>query len=276
MDNTTTLLLVDDEPNVIKSLKRLFVDSNYTIMTASSGEEGLQVMDSQPADLVVSDYRMPGMTGVEFLSRVRTKYPDTVRIILSGYADISAIVEAINDGGIYRFIAKPWNDQELVTSVMRAVEQHNLKKENSRLYAELQDRNKALEELARSLEEKVAERTRDLETKNRALMVAQNILNALPAGVLGIDADNNVVYMNAALTQYIDASVLELGMPYAAAPDDAIFRAVQDAAASMNSVCRVIGPDKDIAIACVPLPSGGGIIAMIVRCLSRIMQHETT
>ncbi|MDD4051792.1 MAG: response regulator [candidate division Zixibacteria bacterium] len=274
MDNEATLLVVDDEPNVIRSLKRLFVDSDYAVLTAESGEDGLRVMDTQPVELVISDYRMPGMTGVEFLSRVKAKYPDTIRIILSGYADVTAIVEAINDGGVYRFIAKPWNDQELLTSVITALEQHRLKKENVTLYAELQARNRELEELTRSLEEKVAKRTRDLESNNRALMVAQKILNSLPAGVLGIDADDTVVYMNQALEQYMDISHLELGRPYDTATCDPVFQTIREAAASGQKICRVTGPQHDIGIACVPLSSGAGVIAMIVKCLSKTMEHE--
>jgi two-component system, NtrC family, sensor kinase len=274
VDNTATLLVVDDEPNVIKSLKRLFGNADYAILTAESGEEGLRILGTRPVELVISDYRMPGMSGVEFLSQVKAEYPDTIRIILSGYADVVAIVEAINDGGVYRFIAKPWNDQELLTSVMRALEQHSLKKENLRLYAELQARNRELEELTRLLEEKVATRTRDLESNNRALMVAQNILNSLPAGVLGIDADDTVVYMNQALGQYMDISRLGLGRPYGAAAGDPVFQTIREAAASAQKVCKVTGPQHDIGIACVPLSSGAGVIAMIVKCLSRLPEHE--
>ena len=179
MNNEKTLLIVDDEPNVLKSLKRLLSNNDFNILTAPDAKEGLKALTTCDIHVVISDYRMPGLNGVEFLSQVKEKYPDTIRMILSGYADVTAVVEAINDGHVYKFMAKPWNDQEITTSIMRAFEQHQLIKENSILNSVLNDRNQELEDLAKSLEDEVIRRTRDLEIKNRALTVAQNILNLL-------------------------------------------------------------------------------------------------
>ena len=109
------ILCVDDERNVLRALERIFLDDDYEIVTAGSGEEGLEIM-TESGDcfqVVISDYRMPVMNGVEFLKAVYERWPDSVRIVLSGYADAGAIVAAINEGHIYKFIPKPWNDEEL-------------------------------------------------------------------------------------------------------------------------------------------------------------------
>lgn len=114
------------------------MDEDYEILTAASGEEGL-VLFAQHADIqvVISDYRMPGMNGVEFLRQICEKYPDTVRIVLSGYADTSAVVSAINEGQIYKFVAKPWSDEELRQTVAKAVESFALHRQNLELAQEL-------------------------------------------------------------------------------------------------------------------------------------------
>ena len=103
-----TLLFVDDEANILSSLKRLFRPLGYRIFTAESGAQGLEIMERETVDLVVSDMRMPEMNGAQFLEKVREKWPETVRILLTGYAEIGATIEAINKGQIYRYISKPW------------------------------------------------------------------------------------------------------------------------------------------------------------------------
>ncbi len=206
-----TLLIVDDETNVLKSLKRLLLDTDYKILMAESGEEGLKLFEDNEIHVVISDYRMPGMNGVEFLRLVKEKSPDTIRLILSGYADAVAIVDAINEGQVYRFITKPWNDQELLTTIINTFDHYTLQKENEKLYGELQGRNKELQEMAVLLEEKVQQRTRDLEVKNRALIMAHNILNYLPVGVIGVDSQYTVVYMNESLHEFLKGTSPGLG-----------------------------------------------------------------
>src|SRR5512143_3889480 len=103
------VLFVDDELNILRSLERLFMDEAFTVTTAGSGEEGLSLLRDDPAfGLIVSDQRMPGMNGVEFLSRAREIAPEALRIVLTGYADLNATMDAINRGGAYRYITKPW------------------------------------------------------------------------------------------------------------------------------------------------------------------------
>jgi DNA-binding NtrC family response regulator len=105
--------LLDDEENVLRSLVRLFRRDGYQLLTASSVREAFDLLASQGVQVIVSDQRMADMDGTEFLTRVRDLYPDTIRMVLSGYTDLATITEAINRGAIYRFLTKPWNDDEL-------------------------------------------------------------------------------------------------------------------------------------------------------------------
>lgn len=112
-----TVLLVDDEIHVLNALKRLLRNEDYNLVVATGGEEALAILETQSVELVVSDHRMPGMTGVQFLKTVKERRPDTVRVALSGYADVAVIVDAINHGEIFRFITKPWDDDELKADI---------------------------------------------------------------------------------------------------------------------------------------------------------------
>ena len=196
-DEPIQILCVDDEPNVLKALQRLFMDEDYEILSANSGAEGLTILEQNPAvRLVISDYRMPGMNGVDFLKDVCDRRPETVRIVLSGYADTAAVVSAINEGQIYKFIPKPWDDDELLVNIRNALEKYDLERKNARLVAELAESNAKLQEVNQNLEELVAKRTATLTLQNQVLTVSQNILDALPAAVLGIDSDRMVVCCN--------------------------------------------------------------------------------
>ena len=184
------ILCVDDERNVLRALERIFLDDDYDIVLAGSGDEGLKVMEeSGPFQVVISDYRMPVMNGVEFLKAVYDRWPETVRIVLSGYADASAIVAAINEGHIYRFIPKPWNDDELRITIRNCLERYFLQKKNRELLTQLGAANQALEE-------KVQLRTEQLELRNRAMEFSQSLLGNMPVGVAGIDINGMVVYCN--------------------------------------------------------------------------------
>jgi two-component system NtrC family sensor kinase len=260
-----TILIVDDEPNVLKALKRLLMDTDYDVLTAESGEAGLKLFEQHKIRLVISDYRMPGMTGVEFLSKVKERFPDTIRIILSGYADVAAIVDAINNGHVYKFIAKPWNDQEFLTTIMRSFDQYQLAQENFALNSELQIKNKELLELTASLEEKIKLRTADLEMKNRALTIAQNILNLLPVGVIGIDSETTVVYMNDSLQHYLDTESLGLGRSAVDAMDEMLVTVMARALKEQSMQTAVVGLDQKVGLICTPLPRGEGVIGLFCR-----------
>ncbi len=198
-----TILLVDDEINILKSLKRLFIDTDYKIYIAESADAGLLVLQEETINLVISDHKMPHKNGVQFLKEVKERYPNTIRMILSGFADVAAIVESINEGNVYKFLAKPWNDQDLLTTVIRALEHFELQSLNNKLVENLQYSNNELLKLTESLEETVAKRTADLEIKNKALKISQYILNLLPVGVFGVDSDGIVVYVNELASKYL-------------------------------------------------------------------------
>jgi diguanylate cyclase (GGDEF)-like protein/PAS domain S-box-containing protein len=123
-----SLLLVDDEPSILSALRRLLRREGYTIHTATSGAEGLELLARHEVGVVISDARMPEMTGAEFLGRVREMYPETIRIMLSGYTDLAAITSAVNRGELFRFIAKPWDDAELITIVRDAFRHHETRR----------------------------------------------------------------------------------------------------------------------------------------------------
>ena len=124
-----TLLLVDDEEDIGAALSRLLRPYGYKIFRAKSGQEGLALLTLHEVGVVISDQRMPVMSGVEFLTQVRELYPDTVRIVLSGYADLDSVTEAINRGAIYKFLPKPWDNETLCANIMEAFRHHELMRE---------------------------------------------------------------------------------------------------------------------------------------------------
>jgi len=138
------ILYIDDEEKNLSSFKAVF-RKEYKIYVATSAQEGIDIMEQQPINLVITDQRMPNMTGVEFLERIVDKYPDVTRIILTGYSDVEAIIQAINKGQIYRYITKPWRRDELKETIDNALEYHFLRQENHTLIDSLQKANKELD-----------------------------------------------------------------------------------------------------------------------------------
>jgi response regulator RpfG family c-di-GMP phosphodiesterase len=171
-----TLLFVDDESNILASLRRLFRPLGYRILTAESGAQGLAIFDSETIDLVISDMRMPVMDGAQFLEQVRLKSPDTIRILLTGYADIASTIDAINKGQVYRYIAKPWEDNDICLTVHHALEQKMLVREKERLEALTLKQNEELKDLNANLEEKVKARTEEVRQTMGFLEVAHEKL----------------------------------------------------------------------------------------------------
>ena len=141
------ILIVDDEENILNALQRLFRKENYRILTAISAEEALKIMEEQDVDLVISDLKMPVTNGVEFLAMVKEKKPDALRIMLTGHADLKSVIEAIEKGEVYRFLLKPWDDEELKVTIKRALEFHNLQKENQTLTHTIKKQNTIITEL---------------------------------------------------------------------------------------------------------------------------------
>ncbi|MBI5633793.1 MAG: response regulator [Nitrospirae bacterium] len=176
LEESTTLnagrlkvLFVDDEENVLRSLKRLFLDEPYDLFTALSGSEALELLREHTLAVIVSDQRMPEMSGSEFLSQAREVQPDAVRIVLTGYADVNAAINAINQGGAYRYITKPWNDTDLILMIRDAAETYRLKQENKYLTELTRKQNEELKIWNTQLESMVQEQTLDIQNKNKEL-----------------------------------------------------------------------------------------------------------
>src|SRR5438094_10347735 len=143
MSRRHTLLVVDDEPDVVQSVQDL-LRLDYRVLGATRAKEGLRILKEQEVHLVMTDQRMPEMTGVEFLSQVRGDHPEAIRLLFTGYADLKAVVDAINQGNVYRYITKPWDPDDLQLIIRQASEQYDLLVERKRLLAELQVKNREL------------------------------------------------------------------------------------------------------------------------------------
>lgn len=155
------LLIIDDEIDITKSLFRQF-RRKYKVHTAINGKDALELMKQYPIQVVLSDQRMPGMTGVDFFYKIKNQYPDTLKLILTGYSDIGAVVDAINKGQVFRYLTKPWNPVELELAIKEAFEKQELISKNKSLLLRLQEANSLLEA-------KVKERTNELELANDRL-----------------------------------------------------------------------------------------------------------
>ena len=184
-----TVLFVDDEVNILRALQRLLRNESMTVLTASSPQEALEVLDKAEPEVVVTDQRMPEMSGVDLLYAVRDRHPDIVRMMLTGYTEMKIAVEAINRGEIYRLITKPWNDEELKATLRQAFDHCDLKREIQRLNRVTREQNFKLQDMNRNLEGKVRDRTRQLAEKNHELRTAYiQTIGALAEAVDAKDA----------------------------------------------------------------------------------------
>jgi response regulator RpfG family c-di-GMP phosphodiesterase len=162
----TTVLCVDDEPNILSALKRMLRNSGYCVLTAGSGAQALQVLEQMPVELVISDMRMPGMDGAQLLEQVHARWPEVVRILLTGQADMDSTVAAINRGRIFRFINKPWDEHELLGAIDQGLRLQALERERRRLELLTTEQNRRLQGLNAELEQRVSERTAELQDAN--------------------------------------------------------------------------------------------------------------
>jgi FixJ family two-component response regulator len=191
-----TLLLVDDEENITSALVRLLRRDGYRILCANSGEAGLALLAKNEVGVIISDQRMPEMSGVEFLSKVREAFPDTVRIVLSGYTELNSVTDAINRGAVYKFLTKPWEDELLRANVEEAFQRYEMRMENARLARELEDANEELQQINRELEQRVEEKTGEVMFNFSILQVSQEVLEHLPVAVIGIGDDGVIAIAN--------------------------------------------------------------------------------
>lgn len=165
-----TVLLVDDEENILRSLKRQLTELEYGIEIVPSGPLGLELLDEKEIAVIISDQRMPGMSGTQFLSLAKQKQPDTIRMLLTAYSDLKDTVDAINQGEIYKYLSKPWEEGVLKRTVAEAVERYALIRENKRLTRELSMWNA-------QLEQRVQEQMLDIQQKNKDLLAINETLD---------------------------------------------------------------------------------------------------
>jgi len=177
------LLVIDDEVEITKSLFRQF-RRKYNVHVANSADEALPILEKEDIQVVLSDQRMPGMTGISFFSAIKEKYPDALKMILTGYSDIDAVIEAINAGQVFRYLTKPWNPVELNLAIEEAFERHELITNNKILLRKLKEANA-------TLEKKVLERTQQLENANKNL-TKLNIEKNKYIGIVAHDLRNPI------------------------------------------------------------------------------------
>ena len=163
------ILLVDDEKSILDSLYRFCRQRKLDALRANSGAEGLEVLASENVDVIISDMRMPNMDGAEFLSKARQQSPDAIRILLTGYADMEAVISAVNEAKIYNYLNKPWDENMLESVIHSALDFKQKEDERLRLTREVAEKNQELAELNNSLENKVQERTAELQESNKKI-----------------------------------------------------------------------------------------------------------
>ena len=223
----SAVLLVDDEESILNSLRRLLRGQPYEVVLATSGAQALEIMATRPIDLVMSDARMPGMDGATLLAEVHRLYPATSRILLTGYADLTTIIKAINDGQIHRYIGKPWNDEELQLVLQQTLE-------HQRLERLARDQTEQLKLLNATLEKRVAARTAELQQTADMLDLAYDELKR--SYVTGTEVFSLLANLRLPKDKQTNRALIELIRVYCAAQsmDEASTRDLTMAAALYN------------------------------------------
>jgi len=219
-----TLLLVDDEENILSSLRRLLRRDGYHIVCARSAAEGLYQLAESQVDVILSDQRMPGMTGVEFLRRAKDLYPNTVRMVLSGFTDLQSIIDAVNEGAIYRFLTKPWDDERIRAHILEAFQQKEMVDENRRLARQVEDANARLERLNQELQRSLEEQSDHSSLLKRTADNAREILEGLPLAIIGIDTEGLISFVSGGAFEVAPRLPFVLGRPAANAMPPALLR----------------------------------------------------
>ena len=251
-----TLLLVDDDEHVRRALKRVLKRARCKLLEAADAAEGLRALEAEPVHVVVSDYRMPGMSGVEFLRQVKERWPRVQRVLLTGQADTAAIEEAVNQSEIFRFIWKPWDDAHLILTIQSAIDQYWLVEENTRLNALITQRNQELERMNRELDVKLEQRSRAL---IRAADEWRACFDAISDPLAIVKEDGEVVRGNSAFARA--AGVLINRLPGLVPIRDAFGelpapRAVSDADETVSEVQR---DDRSWLVRTFPFPEVGAV-----------------
>ncbi|MFT5446976.1 MAG: YesN/AraC family two-component response regulator [Gammaproteobacteria bacterium] len=184
-----SVLFVDDEDGVLRAIKRIFRRMPVRVLTASNGVAALELLESESVQVVFSDQRMSQMDGTELLKVVRHKYPHTVRCILSGYAEMHAVMAAINAGNVYRFVAKPWDDRELVAVYEECAMYYEIAEQE-------REKNAAIASRADVLAREGALAAEQLRLQGAVLESSREVLEGLPVAVAAIDIRGRIIYTN--------------------------------------------------------------------------------
>ncbi|MBC8055768.1 MAG: EAL domain-containing protein [Rhizobiales bacterium] len=245
-----TLLLVDDEENILAALKRLLRREGYHVVTATSGAQGLQRLAENRIDVILSDQRMPGMTGVEFLRRAKELYPDTIRMVLSGYTELQSITDAVNEGAIYKFLTKPWDDERLRGHIQQAFRHKEMEDENRRLASAVSTANQELADVNQRLQHLLHAQRDEISREGTSLAMVRGLLQSIPAPVVGFDTDDMVAFVNAEAEDLFCAGSSILGcdlhqvLPHdllaLCESSDGAYHAVTVAGMNYQAVCRVL------------------------------------
>ena len=188
--NRHKILYIDDDAENLRTFKRLF-RKEYEILLAESGEEGLRLLlEHAPISIIITDQRMPEMTGIEFLDQSIRLSPDSIRMILTGFTDVQALIDAINTGRVYRYITKPWDEQELYVTLKRAIDSYELKMRNSQLLNDLQQKHEELEQSYLQLQdaqEKLIQAEKMASIGRLASRIAHELRNPIQGIKMGLE-----------------------------------------------------------------------------------------
>jgi response regulator RpfG family c-di-GMP phosphodiesterase len=198
MNDTSTarILVVDDELPILHSLRRLLNQEDFLLSEASDADTALRLLADNDTAVILTDYNIGGIGGVDLLRKAQELSPDTSRILFSGHIDVELLRSAVNGGEVYRFITKPWNDDELIFAVRQGIERWQLLNRNRLLNQKAELQNQQLKHFNAELEKMVVERTAALEIRNRALSLSQEVLDGLPVAVVGIAPDGQIALAN--------------------------------------------------------------------------------
>jgi diguanylate cyclase (GGDEF)-like protein len=265
-----TLLLVDDEEEVGAALERLLRRDGYRIWRATSGQEGLAILAQNEVGVIISDQRMPGMDGVEFLTQVKDLYPQTIRIILSGYADLDSVTAAINQGAIYKFFVKPWDSNTLRADLVEAFWRYDMARQKEHLLQEIQSANVLLAQVNLELAAAIEKKDSQIER-----VVHYDALTGLPNRLLFLDRlDQELIRaqrdnsMMALLTIDLDR-FKQVNDSFGHPAGDQLLQTVAGRLASQiracDTVARVAGDEFSIALTGVKNTHAAGEVAQKIQ-----------
>mgnify|MGYP006286505263 FL=1 len=200
-ENSHSVLVIDDENQVVRTIGRILKKEGIRFVTAESAEEGLSRIEEQqePFSLIISDQRMPGMTGSRFFEKVKDRSPDTIRFLLTGYSDMDALIDAVNRGAIHRYIKKPWNTDQLVSFVKEGLERYEETLENKRLLKQTKRQNAKLYKFNMELKKKTEAHEATLAELDREIEKLRNSDQYLP----GKDDTDKKEYDSAEVAAYL-------------------------------------------------------------------------